>query len=141
MPRQPRTMASATLSRPPDDDSFPISTAPVSGSDSVSTLLPVAAPTLVSSTDSEGLVRNLDASRFSNQESFLAGQSDFDLFQKFRMFSEWEKNAQLQSVLSTPSSSLAPSVPVPQSSLIFSLVPTALPAESRKSSKVRSGFS
>ena len=120
MPKTPRTMstASSTISKPPVSDSItPVSTsisAPVIVSDS-----PLA------SSSGPGITSGPLCARSSATEPLSGGQTDSDLFRKFKLFMDWERSSHSPSGV-LPSLSSATTVSVPSVRPVYTLAPSAL---------------
>ena len=121
MPKTPRSMSSApsTISKPPVSDSVtPVSAsfaAPVIASDSA----------LASSSGSDITNSGSLMAMSSATEPLSGGQTDSDLFRKFKLFVEWERSSlSPPGVLPSPSS--ATTVSFPSVRPIYTLAPSAL---------------
>ena len=123
MPKTPRAVSTApsTLSRPPSGNTTPVSSSvsvPVIALDSALT------SSLVSGISSVSLsVSQLES---NTAEPLLpGGQSDCELFKKFKLFVEWEKSSHPPSGAPSSLSSTSPVV-VASSRPIYTLAPSAL---------------
>ena len=107
----------STISRPPSDSVTPVSV-------SVSVPVIVSDSALTSSSGS-GISSVPLSSELIANEPLSGGQSDCDLFQKFKLFMEWERSSH-PPCSALPSLSSASSVSVQSSRPIYSLAPSAL---------------